>query len=62
MPLAEEAIVPSLWSNYTIYMDFSIVHLVFFHLAADSPVPVRCEITCLSVQCLLVIEVIVAKS
>ncbi len=26
-------------------MDFNIVHLAFFHLAADSPVPIRREMT-----------------
>ena len=33
--------VPNLSTNYTIYMDFNIVHLAILHLGADKPVQVE---------------------
>ena len=41
--------VPNLSTNYTIYMDFNIVHLAILHLAADKPVPINREMTDLTV-------------
>lgn len=35
-------------ATFNIYMDFKIIHLIFFNLTADNLVPIRYKMTCSS--------------